>query len=140
VFKKKPWNVPRRAQNVVAAIQACRICSGSGLGEDAVTAEPLRTGAFKTGPGHDAAVGRVQAWTRERYGLPDGATVMVLELACRRPDCPPLETVVAFWDEDDQRRHFKVFKPIAAVALDDLPPAWLKDALCAESSDDFACC
>jgi hypothetical protein len=105
-----------------------------------VTAGPLRIGAFKTGPGHDAAVGRVQAWTRERYDLPEHTVVMVTELVCRRPGCPPLETVVAFWEGDDQRRHFKVFKPIAAVALDDLPPAWLKDALSAEPADDFACC
>ena len=68
------------------------------------------------------------------------ATVMVLELVCRRPGCPPLETVVAFWDEDDQRRHFKVFKPMGEVVPGDLPPSWLKDALCAEPADDFACC
>ena len=105
-----------------------------------MAAGPLRIGAFKTMPGHDQAVGRVQAWTRERYDLPERATVMVLELVCRRPGCPPLETVVAFWDADDQRRHFKVFKPIAEVVVDDLPPFWLKDVLCAEPADDFACC
>lgn len=105
-----------------------------------MAAGPIRIGAFKTAPGDDEAVGRVQAWTRERYGLPERATVMVLELECRRPGCPPLETVVAFWDEDDQRRHFKVFKPMGEVVPGDLPPSWLKDALCAEPADDFACC
>jgi hypothetical protein len=105
-----------------------------------MTAASLRIGAFKTTPGQDEAIGRVQMWTRERYALPDDATVMVLELVCRRPDCPPLETVVAFWDAGDQRRHFKVFKPVAEVVPGDLPPSWLKDALCAEPADDFACC
>lgn len=105
-----------------------------------MTAGLLRTGAFKTDPDHEAAVGRVQAWTRERFDLPEHAAVMVTELACQRPGCPPLETVVAFWEADNQRRHFKVFKPIAGVVPGDLPPAWLRDALCAEPEDDFACC
>jgi hypothetical protein len=104
-----------------------------------MAAGPIRIGAFKTAPGSDEAVARVQDWTRERFALPEHATVMVIELVCRRPDCPPLETVVAFWEEE-QRRHFKVFKPIAEVVPGDLPPAWLKDALCAEPADDFVCC
>lgn len=103
-------------------------------------AGPLRVGAFKTEPGQGMAVGRVQAWTRARFALEEYATVMVSELECRRPDCPPLETVVAFWDGDNGRRHFKVFKPTAEVVADDLPPAWLKDALCAEPDDELACC
>src|SRR5262245_53349912 len=103
-------------------------------------AGPLRIGAFKTVPGHEQSVERVQAWTRERFALETGATVMVSELECKRPGCPPLETVVAFWDGEEGRRHFKVFKPVAEVVLDDLPPAWLRDALCAEPDDAFACC
>ena len=100
----------------------------------------LRVGAFKIDPGHEQSVGRVQAWTRERFALAERVTVMVSELECRRPGCPPLETVVAFWDGEGSRRHFKVFKPVAEVVLNDLPPAWLKDALCAEPDDEFACC
>jgi nitrate reductase delta subunit len=100
----------------------------------------LRMGAFKTESGHVDAVERVQAWTRERFGLPSDGAVLVSELECRRPGCPPLETLVAFWLEDDQRRHFRVFKPLAEVVESDLPPAWLKDALCAEPSDEFTCC
>ncbi|MGH6768419.1 MAG: hypothetical protein ACRECO_05285 [Xanthobacteraceae bacterium] len=103
-------------------------------------AGPLRIGAFKTEPGHVDAVQQVQAWTRDRFALGAEAVVLVSELACMRPGCPPLETVVAFWTEDDQRRHFKVFKPVAEVVDSDLPPLWLKDALCAEPDDEFACC
>jgi hypothetical protein len=100
----------------------------------------LRVGAFKTEPGHEAATARVQAWTRARFNLDAEAAVLATELVCTRPGCPPLETVVAFWVQQDQRRHFKVFKPMAKVVADDLPPTWLMDALCAEPDDDDGCC
>jgi nitrate reductase delta subunit len=101
---------------------------------------PLRFGAFKEDPARERAVARLQAWTRERFDLSDDAAVLVTELACTLPGCPPLETVIAFWPDDAQRRHFKVFKPLEEVVLDDLPPAWLKDALCSEQEDGFTCC
>ena len=72
---------------------------------------------------------RLKGWTRERFALPDDASVFVAEVACGAPGCPPLDTVVAFWTERDRRHHFKVFKPVAEVTLDDLPPAWMKNAL-----------
>ena len=100
----------------------------------------LRIGAFKTDPQRQAATARVQAWTRERFGLDGAATVMVTELACALPGCPPLETVVAFWPEDGQRRHFKVFKPIAEVVYDDLPYAWLLPALVDDGGLGLECC
>jgi nitrate reductase delta subunit len=103
-------------------------------------AGPLRLGAFKTEPDQERAVARVQEWTRERFSLSQDAPVMVTELQCRRPCCPPLETVVAFWLSDDQRRHFRVLKPTVEVVADDLPPAWLKDFLCAETDDEVDCC
>jgi hypothetical protein len=103
-------------------------------------AGPLRRGAFKTSPGHADAVARVQGFTRKQFSLSVDTAVMVTELECKRFGCPPLETVVAFWLDDEQRRHFRVFKPTSQVCADDLPPAWLKDFLCAEPDDEFDCC
>jgi nitrate reductase delta subunit len=103
-------------------------------------AGPLRLGAFKKTPEHLRAIERVQAWTRERFALPPEAPVLASELACAVPGCPPLETVVAFWTENGDRRHFKVFKPVEQVVEDDLPPAWLKDSLCSIEGEGFSCC
>jgi hypothetical protein len=103
-------------------------------------AGPLRLGAFKKTPEHLQAIERVQAWTRERFSLPEEAPVLASELACTVPGCPPLETVIAFWTENGERRHFKVFKPVEQVVLDDLPPAWLKDSLCSIEGEGFGCC
>jgi nitrate reductase delta subunit len=82
----------------------------------------------------------VREWTRERFGLPEDAAIMVAEISCAVPGCPPLETVIAFWTENDKRHHFKVFKPVGDVVEDDLPPAWLKDALVDIEGIGCECC
>jgi hypothetical protein len=100
---------------------------------------PLRLGAFRQDAAHLRALERVKTWTRACLELAADDTITVSEVACRLPGCPPLETGVAFWT-GGKRHWFKVFKPVGEVAIDDLPPAWLKDSLCASEPADFACC
>lgn len=92
-------------------------------------------GAAKS-PEHLAALARVRDWTRQRFSLADEAAILVSEVACNLPGCPPLETVVAFW-EDEKRHHFKLFKPVEQVAYDNLPFAWMKESL--EIPEGFGC-
>jgi len=93
----------------------------------------------KLSPGHDAAVDRVRDWTRTRFALTDDETVMVSEVACGVPGCPPIETHLVFWTPAG-RHHFKIFKPLADVVEDDLPPAFMKYALIALEGIDCDCC
>jgi len=86
------------------------------------------------------AADRVREWTRARFKLPADAAVLVSEVACGLPGCPPIETVVAFWTGSDRRHHFKLFKPVAAVMADDLPPSWMKNALIAIDEFELDCC
>jgi nitrate reductase delta subunit len=87
---------------------------------------------------HALALERVRQWTRERFKLADDVPILVAEIACGLPGCPPLETVVAFWTAADRRHQFKLFKQVAEVVRDDLPYAWLIDALVASEIPD--CC
>ena len=103
-------------------------------------AAPLRFGAFRRDAAQVGALAQVKVWTRESLELAQDDTVLVAEVACARPGCPPLETVVTFWTAAGERHWFKVFKPVAEVAFDDLPPAWLKDALYAADPVEGACC
>ena len=89
----------------------------------------------KKSPEHTAALDRVREWVRARFSL-GGDAILVAEVACAVPGCPPIETVIAFWSEG-RRHHFKVFKPVGEVIEDDLPPYWMKRALAV--SDDFQC-
>jgi nitrate reductase molybdenum cofactor assembly chaperone NarJ/NarW len=90
-------------------------------------------------PDQAAALARVREWTRARFVLSADETVMVSELACSVPGCPPIETHVVFWTAAG-RHHFKIFKPLAQVAEDDLPPAFMKNALVALEGFECDCC
>jgi nitrate reductase delta subunit len=83
---------------------------------------------------------RVKEWTRERFKLAGDAPVLVAEITCGLPGCPPLETVVVFWTEGDGRHQFKLFKPVSAIVAEDLPPAWMKNALIALNGMGLECC
>jgi hypothetical protein len=95
--------------------------------------------SVRKGPERLSLVERLSDWTRERFDLPRDAVISVSEIACPLPGCPPLETVVTFWIAD-QRYQFKVFKSLAEVVTDDVPYAWLKEALAVCQDFDCGCC
>ena len=89
--------------------------------------------------GDPEAVARVRDWVRERFNLPAETAIMVSEVTCNLAGCPPLETVVAFW-ENETRYHFKLFKPVSEVTSDNLPFAWMKDSLIVPEGFGCECC
>ena len=86
-----------------------------------------------------AAPDHMRAWTQARFKLTENDTVMVSADYLRRTGCPPIETHIAFWT-DQGRHHFKVFKPLAEVTEDDLPPAFMKNALIWIEGVECSCC
>lgn len=95
---------------------------------------------FRKSPAQFEAVDRVAGWTRTRFKLAENEVVLVTEVACGLPGCPPLETIVAFWTRPEEtRHHFKVFKPIVEVSEEDLPPGWYKRELVDDGSG-LSCC
>jgi nitrate reductase delta subunit len=85
-----------------------------------------------------ARVERVQSWTRQRFRLPAEAAVLVSEMACTLPGCPPLETVVAFWTQDDRRHQFKLYKPMKDLRYDDI--GWLIGSMASHEGASWDCC
>ena len=93
----------------------------------------------KKSPEHVAALDRVREWSRAQFKLSDDTAILVAEVACALPGCPPLETVIAFWSEE-RRHHFKIFKPVAKIVAADLPPPWYKAALAVPDDFECSCC
>jgi len=96
-------------------------------------------GLKKKSPDRSAAYERVRTFTRDRFKLTRDETVMVSEIACSVPGCPPVETHIVFWTQAG-RHHLKVFKPLTEVAAGDLPPAFMKNALVAPEGSECDCC
>ena len=68
-------------------------------------------------------IANIQHWTRQRFKLAMDAPVLVAQVTCAMPLCPPLETAVAFWTAGEKRHQFKLYKPAAEVIYDDI--GWL---------------
>jgi len=55
---------------------------------------------FGGGSSNLEQVTAIKGWVRARSDVGDGVTVMVSELACTEPGCPPTETVIAVLRDD----------------------------------------
>ena len=62
----------------------------------------------------------VKVWARQVFALPDSVPILVSELRCSEPDCPPVETVVAFMTKDAPPQQFKLHKPLPDVTEADI--------------------
>ena len=102
-------------------------------------AATAKIGFSRNSPGHGEALARVREFTRERFTLSADAAIVVSEVACRTPGCPPVETIVVFW-HGETRHHLRFFKSVGDVVLADFPPAWLRGALAVPDGFECDCC
>lgn len=63
---------------------------------------------------------QIKAWARGVFHLNDETTVMVTELECREPGCPPIETVIALLKGPGETQQYKIHKTASEVGLSDL--------------------
>ena len=66
------------------------------------------------------ALARVRGWVRELAHLGDGDGVMVSELACSEPGCPPLETVIVIAPAGGATHQHKLHAAAHEVRREDL--------------------
>jgi nitrate reductase delta subunit len=102
--------------------------------------DPLFGSGRKKAGAQAEAIERVTRWVRERFKLRAEDAIMVAEVTCTIPGCPPLETSVAFWDEAGTRHHFKMLRPVTEVTADHLPFAWMKSSLVLADGFGCECC
>ncbi|MGH7217568.1 MAG: hypothetical protein ACREIG_10065 [Nitrospiraceae bacterium] len=63
---------------------------------------------------------RIKTWARAAWALSGEATVMVTELECREPGCPPIETVIALLEGPGKTRQYKIHKATGEVIQADV--------------------
>ncbi len=81
-------------------------------------------------------IAAIKRWAAEAFALASDTPLMVAELRCTEPGCPPLETVVAILDVPGKPRQHKIHKGIAEVTQADVlslasaPPGKCQDCDC----------
>lgn len=62
----------------------------------------------------------IKAWVRARWGLSEDTTIMVTELDCREPGCPPIETIIVVLEGPGRTKRYKIHKAAAEVTGQDV--------------------
>jgi hypothetical protein len=63
---------------------------------------------------------RVKEWVRELLTADIEVTVLVTELQCMEPGCPPLETVIAILRDGAPPQQYTLHRAVADVTRDDV--------------------
>jgi hypothetical protein len=67
-----------------------------------------------------ALIRKIKDWAYECLPISAESTVSVMELECREPGCPPIETVIAVMEQGKETRQWKFHKSIPEVTREDL--------------------
>ncbi|HEY4024858.1 MAG TPA: nitrate reductase [Candidatus Dormibacteraeota bacterium] len=78
--------------------------------------DPLDTRRGKQG----GASGRVKRWVRDAFGLEPETAVVVAELTCTKPGCPPIETAIALLEPGRSPEEHRVHMPVAEISEADI--------------------
>lgn len=63
---------------------------------------------------------QIKRWVRELWSLSDATTVMVSELQCAEPGCPPRETIIAVFEAGGVSHQSRLHKAIVEVSEKDI--------------------
>lgn len=66
------------------------------------------------------ATQQVKTWALDVLQLGEDTSLMVTELRCTEPGCPPIETVIALLKASHPTQQYKIHKPVADITLDDV--------------------
>jgi hypothetical protein len=65
----------------------------------------------------------IKKWARIVFDLSEDETVMVSELGCNEPFCPDIMTLIAFWDENELRKEYRIYKQMRFISQNDIQEA-----------------
>ena len=63
---------------------------------------------------------RIKSWARVAWSTTEETTIMITELECREPGCPPIETVIALLEGPGKTTQYKIHKTAHEVTKQDV--------------------
>jgi len=125
----RPWAADENRLNRLVFI-------GRALDEDAIT-QGFKDCLYTGGNGGDASVkpdpfGRqtlefspytldqIRYWMRQNFGFSKEIPIVIKEVPCVKPACPPIETAIVAVLRNEPPRHFKIQRPINEITFDNV--------------------
>lgn len=91
-----------------------RECFADENGDSAPTADPFG----RTIDISSFTVDQIKYWTRQNLDFPDDAPIVVKEVPCVKPGCPPIETAIIVFLKGEPPRLFKIQTSLNDVTFD----------------------
>jgi G3E family GTPase len=92
-----------------------RSCFASDNGASASTVDPFGRSNEEIS---SLTVDQIKLWTRQNLGFPLEAPIVVKEVPCVKPGCPPIETAIMVFLKGEPPRLYKIQKTINEVTFD----------------------
>src|SRR5262249_19381249 len=64
------------------------------------------------------ALEQIRYWLRQNFAMPKDTAIVIKEVPCVKPACPPVETAIMAMQKNAPPRLFKVQKPINEITFD----------------------
>jgi G3E family GTPase len=61
---------------------------------------------------------QIRYWMRQNFGFSKDIPILVKEVPCVKPACPPIETAIMAMLRNEPPRHFKIQRPINEITFD----------------------
>jgi hypothetical protein len=63
---------------------------------------------------------QIKTWVAEALHTDEETTLLVTEMRCTTPDCPPVKTVIALMAAEQPIRQYKIHKALTAITPEDI--------------------
>ena len=94
--------------------QGFKDCFFTGNGNSSAVADPFGRNVDIS----PFTVDQIRYWTRQNLGFPPDAPIVVKEVPCVKPGCPPIETAIMVFLKNEPPRLFKIQQTINDITFD----------------------
>ncbi len=94
-----------------------KACFASENGDTSAMVDPFGRNPLDTS---NFTIDQIRYWTRDNLQFPADAPIVVKEVPCVKPGCPPIETAIIVFLKGEPPRLFKIQRAINDVTFDDV--------------------
>ena len=94
-----------------------RGCLASGNGAPSTVVDPFGRDHLEISP---FTLDQIRYWTRQNLGFSKDVPIVIKEVPCVKPGCPPIETALMAFLKGEPPRYYKIQKTINEVTFDDV--------------------